>query len=158
MSIRHLDSLFDPRTVAVIGASARAGSVGATVWHNLRHGGYRGTLMPLNAKGGELDGVAVVTSVDELPQVPDLAVVCTPPASVPELIDALGRRGTRAAIVMTAGFDPAQKQAMLDAARRHHLCARKRSQAARQGADRAVAVTGNPPAHRRAGRLCVHDR
>ncbi len=85
MSIRHLDSLFDPCAVAVVGASTRAGSVGATVWHNLRHGGYRGTLMPLNAKGGELDGVAVATSVDQLPLVPDLAVVCTPPASVPRL-------------------------------------------------------------------------
>ncbi len=121
MSIRHLDSLFDPRSVAVVGASARPGSVGATVWHNLRHGGYAGTLMPLNAKGGELDGMAVAKRVDDLPQAPDLAVICTPPDSVPELIDALGRRGTRAAIVMTAGFDAAQKQAMLDAARRHLL-------------------------------------
>jgi acetyltransferase len=121
MSIRHLDSLFDPRSVAVIGASARPGSVGATVWRNLRFGGFVGSVTAVNSKGGELDGVAVISSVDQLPQAPDLAVICTPPASVPGLIDALGQLGTRAAIVMTAGLDAEQKQAMLDNARRHLL-------------------------------------
>ena len=121
MSIRHLDSLFDPRSVAVIGASARPGSVGATVWRNLRFGGFVGSVTPVNSKGGELDGAAVISSVDQLPQAPDLAVICTPPASVPGLIDALGQLGTRAAIVMTAGLDAEQKQAMLDNARRHLL-------------------------------------
>jgi acetyltransferase len=121
MSIRHLDSLFDPASVAVIGASPRAGSVGATVWRNLRQGGYRGALMAVNPKHRELDGVPVAARVQDLPQPPELAVICTPPASVPGLIDALGERGTRAAIVMTAGLTPVQKQAMLDAARRHLL-------------------------------------
>ncbi len=121
MSIRHLDSLFEPASVAVIGASDRAGSVGATVWRNLRQGAYRGTLMAVNPKHRELDGVRVVARVQDLPEPPELAVICTPPASVPALIDALGERGTRAAIVMTAGLTADQKQAMLDAARRHLL-------------------------------------
>ena len=121
MSIRHLDFLFDPRSVAVIGASARAGSVGAKVWRNLREGGYQGTLMAVNPKHAQIDGVPVAASVAELPATPELAVICTPPASVAGLIDALGERGTRAAIVLTAGLDGAQKQAMLSAARRHLL-------------------------------------
>jgi len=121
MSIRHFDSLFDPRSVAVIGASSRAGSVGATVWRNLRDGGYRGTLMAVNPKHVDLDGVPVAASVAALPAAPELAVICTPAASVAGLIEELGERGTRAAIVLTAGLDAAQKQAMLLAARRHLL-------------------------------------
>jgi acetyltransferase len=121
MSTRNLDSLFDPASVVVVGASTRPGSVGATVWRNLRQGTFRGTLMAVNPKHDLLDGVAVSARVEDLPQTPELAVICTPPATVPGLIDALGQRGTRAAIVMTAGLTPEQKQAMLDAARRHLL-------------------------------------
>jgi acetyltransferase len=121
MSIRHLDSLFDPASVAVIGASPRPASVGATVWRNLCDGQYRGALMAVNPKHRELDGRPVVARVRDLPMAPELAVICTPPATVPGLIAELGERGTRAAIVMTAGLTAAQKQTMLDAARRHLL-------------------------------------
>jgi hypothetical protein len=76
--------------------------------------------MAVNPKHRELDGVPVVATWPTCPR-PELAVICTPPASVPGLIAALGERGTRAAIVMTAGLDAAQKQAMLDAARPHLL-------------------------------------
>ena len=121
MSIRHLDSLFDPASVAVVGASARAASVGATVWRNLSQGRYEGRLMAVNPKYAELGGHPVYRSVAALPQTPELAVICTPPATVPALVDELGARGTRAAIVMTAGLGADQKQAMLNAARRHLL-------------------------------------
>ncbi len=121
MSIRHLDRLLEPKSVAVIGASNRVGSVGATVWRNLRAGRFTGPIQAVNPQHASLDGVAVFARVADLPQVPDLAVLCTPPASVPGLIEELGRRGTRAAIVMTAGLNAAQKQAMLDAARQHVL-------------------------------------
>lgn len=121
MSIRHLDSLFDPASIAVFGASQRACSVGATVWRNLNSGRYTGLLYAVNPKYRELDGHPVVARVADLPAVPDLAIICTPPATVPKLIEALGRLGTRAAVVMTAGMTPKQKQAMLLAARRHLL-------------------------------------
>ncbi len=125
MSIRHLDSLFDPASVAVFGASLRPGSVGSTVWHNLRTGTYAGknagALWPVNPRHDRLADAACYADVAALPATPELAVICTPPATVPALIDALGRRGTRAAVVLTAGFSAADKQAMLDAARRHLL-------------------------------------
>ncbi len=121
MSIRHLERLLEPKSVAVFGASNRAGSVGATVWRNLRAGTFAGPIHAVNPKHTTLDGVRVYAHAADLPQPPDLAVLCTPPATVPGLIDELGRRGTRAAIVMTAGLDAAQKQAMLDAARPHLL-------------------------------------
>ncbi|MEO8121804.1 MAG: CoA-binding protein, partial [Rhodoferax sp.] len=121
MSIRNLDSLFDPASIAVFGASLRAGSVGATVWHNLTSGSYQGDLYAVNPKHRELGRHPVVARAADLPAVPALAVICTPPASVPGLIEELGQLGTRAAVVMTAGMDGKQKQAMLDAARRHLL-------------------------------------
>ena len=121
MSIRNLDSLFDPASIAVIGASDRPGSVGATVWRNLRLGGFKGPLLAVNARALALDGVPAWRRVADLPEVPELAVICTPPASVPQLIQQLGQRGTRAVVVLTAGLDAAQRQAMLDAARPYLL-------------------------------------
>ena len=121
MSIRNLDSLFEPRSIAVFGASQRAGSVGATVWRNLSGGGYTGTLYAVNLRPGALGQQVAYTQAADLPTVPELAVICTPPVTVAGLIDELARLGTRAAVVMTAGMDEKQKQAMLDAARPHLL-------------------------------------
>ena len=121
MSIRNLDSLFDPSSIAVIGASLRAASVGATVWRNLTTGQFKGELYAVNPKHKNLAGHAVAARVADLPQAPSLAIICTPAATVPGLVAELGKKGTRAAIVMTAGMDKVQKQAMLDAARPHLL-------------------------------------
>ena len=117
MTIRHLDRLLEPASVAVIGASDRDGSVGATVWKNLRSGAFHGPVHAVNSRHRTVGGEAAYASVDELPGAPDLALICTPPATVPGLVAALGRKGTRAVVVMTAGLDALQKQAVLDAAR-----------------------------------------
>jgi acetyltransferase len=121
MSIRNLDALFSPASVAVFGASRRPASVGATVWRNMHAGGFAGRLYPVNPKHAEIDGVKTYPSVAALPEAPDLAVLCTPADTIAPLIAELGARGTRAAIVVTAGLDKAQKQAMLDAAHAHTL-------------------------------------
>ena len=121
MTIRHLDRLLEPASIAVIGASDRPGSVGATVWRNLRAGRFDGPVYAVNPKHAALDGQPVFARPADLPQAPDLAVLCTSPDSIADLIDQLGRLGTRAAIVMTAGLSAAQKQAMLAAARPHVL-------------------------------------
>ena len=117
MSIRHLEQLLTPASVVVIGASDRPRSVGATVWRNLRSGGFHGPVFALNRRLAQLDGEPVYQQVSDLPQVPDLAVVCTPPSSIAGLVRQLGEHGTRAVIVTTAGLDATQKQAVLDAAR-----------------------------------------
>jgi acetyltransferase len=121
MSIRHLDRLLEPASIAVVGASDRPGSVGATVWRNLRAGSFAGPVRAVNLKHAALDGEPVFARPADLPEAPDLAVICTPPATVPGLVAELGRLGTRAAIVMTAGLGADQKQAVLDAARPHLL-------------------------------------
>ena len=124
MSIRHLDSLFSPRSVAVIGASDRLHSVGHTVWSNLT-AGYKGELHAVNPHQSELDGKPVFPDLQALAaqcgKGPELAVICTPPEAVAGLVAELGAMGTRAAVVITAGLSPEQKQAMLDAARPHTL-------------------------------------
>ena len=121
MSIRNLEYLFQPRSVAVIGASQRPHSVGATVLANLLAGGFTGPVMPVNPKYRTLAGREVAQRVRQLPQVPDLAVICTPPHTVPGLIAELGELGCRAAVVITAGLDAAHKAAMLTAARPYLL-------------------------------------
>ena len=121
MSVRHLQRLLEPASVVVVGASNRIGSVGGTVWRNLHAGRLEGPIFGVNPKHTALDGHAIHARIADLPQAPDLAVLCTPPDTVAGLIDALGRLGTRAAIVMTAGLSPAQKRAMLDAARPYLL-------------------------------------
>ncbi len=124
MSIRNLDHLFKPRSIALIGASKTPHSVGAVLAHNLFNAGFDGPVMPVNPNHRAIEGVLAYPSAEALPEVPDLAVIATPPSTVPGLIADLGARGTKAAIVITAGFgeggdeDGAKlRQAMLDAAR-----------------------------------------
>ncbi|MGF1610560.1 MAG: GNAT family N-acetyltransferase [Kiloniellales bacterium] len=128
MTVRNLDSLFKPRSVALVGASKRAGSVGAVVARNLFHAGFEGPILPLNPTQAAIEGVLTYNSVAALPLAPDLAVIATPPDTVPGLIAELAERGTRGAVVITAGFGEggseageARRSAMLQAARPHLL-------------------------------------
>ncbi len=104
MSVRNLQYLFRPRSIAVIGASDRAGSVGATVMRNVMAGGFGGPIHAVNPGHLMVAGQRAYADVTQLPQTPDLAVIATPPATIPSIIDALGRRGTRAAVVITGGL------------------------------------------------------
>jgi acetyltransferase len=127
MSIRNLDVLFRPRSVALIGASKQPRSVGSVLAHNLLAAGFDGPVMPVNPHEVAIAGVLSYPSIEALPLVPDLAVVATPPASVPQIVAGLGARGTRAVVVITAGFaelgDEGRRlqQAMLDAAKPYTL-------------------------------------
>ena len=75
MSVRNLDRLFKPRSVALIGATDRAGSVGAVLLRNLRRAGFAGELLLVNPHRQTLDGMPVYPDVASLPQTPDLAVI-----------------------------------------------------------------------------------
>ncbi len=121
MTQRHLDRLLSPQSVAVFGASDKPARVGTTVWRNLRAGGFQGPLAPVNPRLRTLDGQPCFAGVSALPFTPDLAVLCTPPDTIAGLVGQLGARGTRAAVVITAGLTPEQKQAALDAAQPHTL-------------------------------------
>ncbi|MBE9553511.1 MAG: bifunctional acetate--CoA ligase family protein/GNAT family N-acetyltransferase [Proteobacteria bacterium] len=128
MTIRNLDAMFRAKSVALIGASKSERSVGAVLASNLFRGGFDGPIMPVNPKHAAIHGVAAYKDVASLPAVPDLAVIATPPDTVPGLIADLGALGTKAAVVITAGFGESREergtalqQAMLDAAKPHLL-------------------------------------
>ncbi|MGE0483003.1 MAG: GNAT family N-acetyltransferase [Gammaproteobacteria bacterium] len=120
MTVRNLDAVFKPRSVALIGASARDGALGRLLLENLRGSGFTGPVFAVNAHHDTLLGEPCYREVAALPEVPDLAVIATPPDSVPDIVTALARRGTRAAVVITAGFGgdgAASRERLLAAAR-----------------------------------------
>ena len=128
MSLRNLEFLFRPKSIAVIGASDRVGSVGTTVMRNMLDGGFTGPIYAVNPAHILVAGQRSYPDVTHLPHTPDLAVIATPPATIPGLIHALGQRGTRAAVVLTGGLPLTRNaqgysilQAMLDAAQPHLL-------------------------------------
>jgi acetyltransferase len=95
---------------------------------NLLQGGFDGPIMPVNPKYKAVSGVLAYGDVADLPVTPDLAVICTPPTTVPDLVDKLGKRGTRAAIILTAGLDREKMErggtiqdALIKTARRHQF-------------------------------------
>ncbi|HEX3379546.1 MAG TPA: GNAT family N-acetyltransferase [Paraburkholderia sp.] len=124
MTVRNLDALFRPKSVAVIGASERPGSTGAMVWARVLEGGFAGPLWPVNPKHAKLGDHAVIPDVGDLPQAPTVAVICTPPATWPTLIHKLGGMGTRAVIIVGEVRSDEDRLALrhaLSAARPHLL-------------------------------------
>ncbi|MCA9245228.1 MAG: CoA-binding protein, partial [Phycisphaerales bacterium] len=121
-----LDCLFKPRSIAVIGATDRPRSVGRTVLANLL-GAFKGKIFPVNPKRATVLETPAFPDVDAIPEPVDLAVVVTPAATVPDLIDQCGRRGIRAAIVISAGFKELGptgvelERRVLESARRHGM-------------------------------------
>jgi acetyltransferase len=127
MTVRNLDAIFKPDSIALISASQHPQSIGAVVARNLFRCGFDGPIMPVNPHERAVEGVWTYKTVDDLPVVPDLAVICTPPETVPGLVASLGARGTKGAIVITASFGEggdagkALQQQLLDAAKPHLL-------------------------------------
>ena len=127
MTIRNLDYLFEPRSVALIGASGEEGKIGHVIARNLLDSGFEGPVHFVNPNRDRVLEQKAWSGVADLPEPPDLAVIATPPDTVPGIVEELGRAGTRAAIVITAGFGELGEegrelqQRMLDAARPHLL-------------------------------------
>jgi len=100
----YLNVLFSPQSVAVFGASDRTDSVGGVVFQNLRTGGFVGQVIPINPKRDSVQGIPAFPSIDKVGQPVDLAVICTPAATVPGIIEECGKLGVKGAIILTAGF------------------------------------------------------
>ena len=121
MTIRNLEQLLSPRSIVLLGASDRPGSVGAVVTRNLLSAGFKGDIWLVNPRHDKVAGRPCYRNVAAVPGSPGLAVITTPPKVVPALIDELGEKGCRAAVVVTAGIKGELKDAMLKAAGRHLL-------------------------------------
>ena len=118
-----LSSFFKPRSIALVGATERAGSVGLAIWENLR--GFAGTVYPVNARHAEVCGVRAYPNIAALPEVPELVLIVTPAPTVPALVDEAGAAGVKAVVVISAGFketgaDGARLEAEVLAAARKH--------------------------------------
>ena len=128
MTTRNLDALFHPSAIALVGASNRAGSIGALIARNLFEAGFEGPILTVNPKERAIRSSLNYGSVADLPIPVDLAVVTAAPDALPQLISDLGAKGCRAAVVIAPGFGASERvedrelrQRMLDAARPHLL-------------------------------------
>ncbi|MCX6894259.1 MAG: CoA-binding protein, partial [Verrucomicrobia bacterium] len=99
-----LDAIFAPQTIAVIGATENPGTVGRTILENLQKGKFPGTLYPVNPKRDTILGLKAYPSILAVPTSPDLAVIITPPATVPGIIKDCVKMGVSGAIIISAGF------------------------------------------------------
>ena len=117
MSTYRLDSIFRPRAVAVVGSQSRPRSVGRAVVENLLASGFSGPIGLVNKHPSPMDGVATVRHLHELPWTPDLVVIATPAATVPQLAAEAAAKGAAAVVVLTAamGSGPGSPAARLEA-------------------------------------------
>ena len=107
MSEHYLRALFEPSSVAIVGATERAGAVGRVLIENMLAAGYKGRLYAVNPRHRKVLGVDCYASISALPQPVDLVVIATPPATVAGAIENAGRAGIKFAVVITAGFSEA---------------------------------------------------
>ncbi|GAB5551521.1 MAG: bifunctional acetate--CoA ligase family protein/GNAT family N-acetyltransferase [Saprospiraceae bacterium] len=100
----QLDKLLKARTIAIIGASNRAGSVGYGVMKNMLNAGYGGVIYPVNIKESAVQGVRAYASINQVPEAVDLGVICTPAATVPDIVEDCGKLHIGGLIIISAGF------------------------------------------------------
>ena len=103
MGIYNLDKIFRPRSVAVIGASEKPGSIGSALMRNLIEGGFDGSILPINPRHPQVHGVSAYPSISDAGLVVDLAIVATPIATVPGVVRECVKAGVGGAVVISAG-------------------------------------------------------
>jgi acetyl coenzyme A synthetase (ADP forming)-like protein len=123
-----LKPFFQPRSVAVIGASARRGTIGGELFRNILAADFAGAAYPVNAKGDPVGGVPGYAAVEDIPHEIDLAVVCVPGASVIEATELVLKKGVKAVCVISAGFAEVGREGV---ARQEQLLALVRAHGAR---------------------------
>ncbi|NIP58556.1 MAG: hypothetical protein GWM92_09720, partial [Gemmatimonadetes bacterium] len=110
MSSHPLDAILRPASVAVIGASTDPRKRGHHAVRVLVKGGFQGSVYPVNPGGGVLYDLRVHRDLDELPEAPDLALVCTPAETVPGIVERCGELGVKAAVILAVGFAESDRE------------------------------------------------
>jgi acetyltransferase len=103
MSIEHLDKIFQPKSIAVVGASERKGSVGAALMRNLLERGFPGDIFPINPKHNNLWGKSACPSITDLRTAVDLAIIASPIMSAPKIVKECAAAGVGGAVIISAG-------------------------------------------------------
>ena len=103
MSILNLDRLFAPRSLAVVGASDRKGTIGAAVMQNLAEGGFAGKVYPINPRHPTIAGRKAFAKITDLPETVDLVLIAVPIQTVPELIKECAATRVGGAVIISAG-------------------------------------------------------
>jgi acetyltransferase len=122
-----LEALFRPRSIAVVGASRRRGTIGAEIFHNLIEHEFQGVVHPINPSASAVQAVRAYSTVDELREPVDLAIIVVPAKQVEGVLEACGRKGVRAAVVISAGFKEVggagieRERRLIEIARRHGM-------------------------------------
>src|SRR2546425_1550671 len=122
-----LDAIFEPKNVAVVGATEKVGSVGRTILWNLISSPFGGTVFPINSKRSSILGIKAYPNLASLPEPVDLAVIVTPAPTVPGIIAECVEAGVKGAIIISAGFKESgaegaeREQQILEQARRGKL-------------------------------------
>ena len=122
-----LEPVFRPRSVAVIGASRRRDAIGGAILHNLIEQGFQGPVYPVNPKASYVQAMATYPTVEAIPGEVDLAVIVVPAEQVLDTVEACGRKGVKALVVISAGFKETgeagkkREQALVESARKHSM-------------------------------------
>jgi acetyltransferase len=104
LGIENLHHIFNPKRIAVIGASDREGSIGNKIFSNLISAGYSGTVYPVNPFRQTVQGLTAFPSVSKIPCKIDLAVIATPAHLVPQIVEECGEAGVAGIVIISAGF------------------------------------------------------
>ena len=104
MNTHYLSSLFKPESVVLFGASDKQDSVGGVVFKNLLTSGFEGRIFAINPKRDEVQGQKAFSSLEEIDEVVDLAVVATPAKSIPGIVEECGEHGVKMMLILSAGF------------------------------------------------------
>ncbi|MEM2319373.1 MAG: bifunctional acetate--CoA ligase family protein/GNAT family N-acetyltransferase [Candidatus Bathyarchaeia archaeon] len=110
MGTENLDKIFNPKRIAVIGASDREGSIGAKLLRNLVGVGYPGVVYPVNPFKSTIQGITAYPSITRIPWQVDLAIIATPAHTVPQIVEECGKAGVKGIIIISAGFREAGKE------------------------------------------------
>ena len=104
MSTRNLDKLFEPKSIAVIGASNTKGSVGYILLRNLIGAEYEGIVYPVNLTAQSVQGIQAYPTISQVPRKIDLAIIAVPAKTVPDVVRECGEAGVAGAVIVSSGF------------------------------------------------------
>ena len=121
-AVNALKLFFEPRSVAVIGASRQRGTIGGEIFHNLLSYGFKGSVYPVNPSADTIEEIPAHSSIEEIREAIDLAVIIVPAAKVIEVATACARKGVKALVVISAGFSETGKEGQARQAELIKIC------------------------------------